>query len=333
MRYEDERYVRLYTRDTAEDIALGWEARALWHELLKKFDRAGILELGRTGIRGIAGLTGIPVEVVERALPLLLEDGRIVMRGTRIVYPDYIAANETPSSSTLRSKEWRARRREVAAAEALLDGSQRSVPIGDVSSPNGTRGDANERAGTRGDSVLIRADPIRTDPDQRDPGSAGPGQSPGSSSAGPVDVPFDALDFSLQPPEPAKKPRARRPALPANPGAEERVFAAYLEGWHRVVAGTRPPSLDDTRRGLIRARLKTFTVEDLESAVRGLWNDEWHVANRRIGFDLAVRTAKAVEFFRDLAANQALGKKANGRSTGQQPAPAGVETWEKAGIV
>ena len=72
MRWEDERYVRVYTRDTAELLALGWEARALFWEVLRKVDRAGLLPLGKTGVRGLAAVTGIPAEVVGRALALLL---------------------------------------------------------------------------------------------------------------------------------------------------------------------------------------------------------------------------------------------------------------------
>ena len=59
MRWEDENYVRLYTRDTTDWKLLSWEARALFVLLMRKLDRAGILELGRQS-GGQAALSELP---------------------------------------------------------------------------------------------------------------------------------------------------------------------------------------------------------------------------------------------------------------------------------
>lgn len=115
MRWADERYIRVYTRDTAEWVALGWEAQALFVLALRKMDRAGILELGRAGTRGLAALVGMPIEVVDRALPVLLEDGCLVLSGTTLVAPNYIEAQESKQSDAQRQRESRARARDLAA--------------------------------------------------------------------------------------------------------------------------------------------------------------------------------------------------------------------------
>jgi hypothetical protein len=150
MRWEDERYVRVFTRDTAELIALGWEARALLWELLRKADRAGLVELGRTGARGVAGLTGIPLEVVERALPILLEDGCVTKGDGRLVLPNYIAAQETPQSDKARKRE----QRERARSDALHPVTER-----DSGSQNVNKSHVRSREVTSGHSVPCRAVP------------------------------------------------------------------------------------------------------------------------------------------------------------------------------
>jgi len=112
MHWENERYVRVYVRDTVELLALGWEGRALLWEILRKADRAGVVPLGKAGARGLAALTGVPVEVVERVLPVLISDGCVEMSGTNLVVPNFIEAQEASMSSAARQRECRERRRD-----------------------------------------------------------------------------------------------------------------------------------------------------------------------------------------------------------------------------
>lgn len=117
MRWEDERYVRVYTRDTAEWLALGWKAQALLVLLLRKADRAGIIQTGKAGVRGVAALAGMPLEVVQEALPVLLDDGCLrAMDGGGYVFPNFLAAQEARSSDAQRKREQRARDRDKAVA-------------------------------------------------------------------------------------------------------------------------------------------------------------------------------------------------------------------------
>lgn len=124
MRWEDERYVRLYTRDTIEWEMLCWQARALMPQILRKVDRAGLLELGVHGARGLARSVKLPLEiVVQPGLDGtadgtgLITSGSIEMRGSALVVPNFIAAQETPSSDAQRKRD----QRERAVAHARLE--------------------------------------------------------------------------------------------------------------------------------------------------------------------------------------------------------------------
>lgn len=119
MRFEDEIYVRVYTRDTPDLLALGWEGRALLWEILRKVDRAGLLPIGKSGHRGLAALLHMPEDVVGRALPALLEDGVVVLTDGVLCVRNFIEAQETPQSNAAKCRDYRARKRDIARARAL----------------------------------------------------------------------------------------------------------------------------------------------------------------------------------------------------------------------
>lgn len=106
--WASEHFVRLFTRETDDDLLLSWEARAIWHELLKKFDKQGRLATKR-GVRGLAALIRLPLEVVERALPELINDGRLKEQSGTYFAPNYQPANYTPRSPAARMSDLRTR--------------------------------------------------------------------------------------------------------------------------------------------------------------------------------------------------------------------------------
>lgn len=122
-----EPYARLFKKDTDDDLVLSWEARAIWHEFLKRCDQVGVIETKR-GARGLAAHVRIPVEVVERALPELLEDGRVVAREGRFVAPNYLDANFSARADKARAADSRLRRRHFAlGTESGSHGASGSV--------------------------------------------------------------------------------------------------------------------------------------------------------------------------------------------------------------
>jgi hypothetical protein len=171
----NERYVRVYCRDTPSWKVLPWEARALWLFLLRRMDRAGTMDLGKHGARGIAASVDMPLAMVEQHLATLLEDGMLVLEGddsgARLRVPNYIAANETPSSPAERKRASRERARAIARMEAYS-----TVTKPDIESRNVTKSHAESHAVTRSHSVPYRtvpslpaAPPAPSDPEGQPP--------------------------------------------------------------------------------------------------------------------------------------------------------------------
>lgn len=114
MRWEDERYVRLYTRDTPAWVRMPWEARVVFYELSRKVDRAGIMPLDESDLEGVAVLLRMPDDIVARGVDALLRDGCVVRAPGALVIRNFIAAQETRQSDRTR----KAVSRENAAARA-----------------------------------------------------------------------------------------------------------------------------------------------------------------------------------------------------------------------
>jgi len=113
MNFSDERYVRVYTRDTESWLMLSWQAQALFLLVLRKVDRAGVLQT-RFQARGVAKFVNMPVDVVASALEELLGDGCVQECDSGYVIPNFITAQEAVQSDRFRQRESRARRRAAA---------------------------------------------------------------------------------------------------------------------------------------------------------------------------------------------------------------------------
>lgn len=119
MDFANESYVRVYTRDTMTWKRLNWQARCVWSLLLRKLDRAGVLETeGLPAAEAVALAIELPLEVVEEGLPKLFERGMLEARDGLLVAPRFLEAQECNKSDKLRAKEYRARRRSQAMGDA-----------------------------------------------------------------------------------------------------------------------------------------------------------------------------------------------------------------------
>ncbi len=165
MDWSNERYVCLYTRDTPEWAALEWQARALFYELMRKVDRAGVLPLGKSGLRGLAGIVRMPLPVVEAALPLLLDDGCVVQRDTTLVLPNFMPANEASRSDKQRQRDSReARRAKAMAGVTERDSTSQDVTDCHARSHAVTAGHSRSHAVTSSHTPSLLPDPIRSEP-------------------------------------------------------------------------------------------------------------------------------------------------------------------------
>jgi hypothetical protein len=138
MRWEDERWVKLYTRDIGDWLLLSFEAQGLFRLLLTKVDGAGIIHLGRAGRRAVAGIVGHPTrwETIEPALDELLTDGCLVLEGDQLVMPNFIEAQEAKTSD----REKKRRQREADRARVLSEPPKppESIGVGHRVSPEVT---------------------------------------------------------------------------------------------------------------------------------------------------------------------------------------------------
>lgn len=134
MRWEDEPWVKLYPRDTLDWLALGWEGQAVWFFVFRKLDSAGVLDLGRRGVRGFAAAIGMPIEIFERGLSACTEDGCLVLNGNVIVMPNYVEAQAARKSDRQRQRESRERARNTAMSQNVTDGHTLAVTKSDETS-------------------------------------------------------------------------------------------------------------------------------------------------------------------------------------------------------
>jgi hypothetical protein len=132
--WSEERYARIYCRDTLDWQCLSWNAQALWTALNRKATRSGRIDLGRSGLRGVPALVGRPdMPQLMQAMDELLADGCVVLEGDVLVIPDFVEAQEAVSSGAKRMRELRERRREedaLANGDRLPDGELPAREVG-----------------------------------------------------------------------------------------------------------------------------------------------------------------------------------------------------------
>jgi hypothetical protein len=114
MDFADERYVRLYTRNTTTWRRLEWEGQCMLAQLLRCVDRAGLLEIeDMSPVEAAILHTGGPPAFVEKGISRMLELGVLVHRGTTLLFPRFIEAQETAKTDRARQRESREKRRDL----------------------------------------------------------------------------------------------------------------------------------------------------------------------------------------------------------------------------
>ncbi len=114
MDWANEKYVRLYIRDTKTWLKLAWEGQCLFMLLLRKVDRAGVLDDIEDRDEDIALMTGLPVEYVSIGLKKLLKLGAVEINGNYLLIPNFLEAQESSKSDKQRQRESREKRRLLA---------------------------------------------------------------------------------------------------------------------------------------------------------------------------------------------------------------------------
>lgn len=159
MRWEDERYIRSYTRDTIAWKMLPWQSKCLLQLLFRKVDRVGLLDVGEYGTEGIAVIVELPIDVVEAGLQKLLDKKMVQWTGENqdvLFIPNFLSAQEAHTSDAQRKRDQRERATARARLQALglqSDNESRTVTI----SPK------TDDSVTNSHCESLRAEPSRTE--------------------------------------------------------------------------------------------------------------------------------------------------------------------------
>lgn len=121
--YEDEDYVRYYTRDTVSWRALGWEGQTVLALMLHgKFDRSGVFDCdGHDPSQAVTLVTGVPTQVTVVGLERILASKTWVLRDGKLVWPKFVHAQSCRRSDRARQRESREKRRGDALGENVTD--------------------------------------------------------------------------------------------------------------------------------------------------------------------------------------------------------------------
>jgi hypothetical protein len=125
--WSNERYVRIYTRDTKTWKLLGWEGQAVLCLLARRFDRSGLLDDVRSGedVALMIG-SGFPEEIAHVGLDRILKHDVMVLTAGGLLWPKFMEAQEASKSNTQRQREFRDRRRAEAKLKVIESVSEYS---------------------------------------------------------------------------------------------------------------------------------------------------------------------------------------------------------------
>ena len=161
MNFEDERFVKIYPRNTTNWKLLGWEGRCVLMMLLREVDRAGCLDL-EGGMEGLALLLDLPPDVTERGFSACVKRGSVVQNGNTAIIPNFVKAQEARQTDRVRQAESRARRRELGMMSQNVTNETRTVTKRDEMSHRVTPSHTESHA------VTLRIEQTRPDQNKTD---------------------------------------------------------------------------------------------------------------------------------------------------------------------
>jgi hypothetical protein len=300
LNFEDERYVRVYTRKTVTTKLLGWDGRMCLHALLLEVDRAGVLDLeGLDPAEALAALADLPLQHARTGMAKLLERKVVVVTDGVLFVPNFIRAQEAKQSDAQRQRESRARRAAalraaempgvpaelVAVAVTVLETSSQPVTIRDAESlPVTERHDRSQPVTVGHSSSAV---PSRTKP-------AVPEIARPREEAPPPAAPVEVADQPFVGETPRNPAEAMRMPIAARAAYTERNrhMAEWLtpETWPEVQAvaqavheangmrGTArllPYAKDSGVRAVVALLAAGFEPDELLTAVRGVTKSPW----------------------------------------------------------
>jgi hypothetical protein len=136
VRWEDEPFIKWYTRFTPEFLVLSIQARGLIPLLCSVVDRAGILKVGGLGLKGVAVSLCCPWKDIAEPIHELVDAGRIVFNAERgeLLVPNHEEAQAAKQSDAARKRASRAEARRLFGGSGSASEGARSVTKRDTPS-------------------------------------------------------------------------------------------------------------------------------------------------------------------------------------------------------
>ena len=286
MDWPNEHYVRLYTRDTMTWIRLGWEGQCVVALLLRKLDRAGVLDIDdHSPLDVVCAVTGLPDHVVEVGLQRALDRDVFRVDGGKLVMPHYLDAQEARASDAARARRRRERSsaqrgslsQNVTAASQNVTAASQNVTERHVDNPVCDKCDSSSQNVTAASQNVTKSNMTNSvcDKTVTQYSTVQYNATSASDSLACIDPPADGMvtlsspdstagdgrteatgqaELKLQPDE----PRKRRPPV------AERIFAHWQQA-----TGHDKAKLTTERRRLIERRLKDYSEQQLCDAISG----------------------------------------------------------------
>jgi hypothetical protein len=208
--WSDEKYVKLYVRDSLTWRAWPWQAKALWPLILRKLDGAGLLETGNLDPADAVSLqTDIPAEVVRPGLAAIITSGALKSVAGGLVAPSFVDAQEARKTEAQKKRDQRERVRDQRIQAQVTEIRAAPVPI------------------------MSPAVPTASPDVPRCPPPAQPVPSPAQPVPSPEKL---AGAFALAPPRPAKVKAPKEPTDPRHAPLVKALCDAFSE----VRQGTYP---------------------------------------------------------------------------------------------
>lgn len=129
MNWPDEKYVKVYTRDTLTWKSWSWQARTVFLHLTRKLDGAGLIEVGRMDpVDALVLQLDLPREVVAAGLPEIIGSGTAEMVVAGMLVPNWIAAQESTKTEAQKKRDQRERVRDQRRLAQVSEIRQAPVP-------------------------------------------------------------------------------------------------------------------------------------------------------------------------------------------------------------
>lgn len=129
MDWANEQYILVYVRDSGDWLMWSWQTRAVMLFLLRKVNRAGILDLGKGKLRALAKILEMPEGELSEAIAPLLEDGCVQLHEEKLIIPNFIPAQEAKHSDKARKQMSRERERSRLLSQPVTRGHTESHEV------------------------------------------------------------------------------------------------------------------------------------------------------------------------------------------------------------